>query len=202
MAAPVVTKPAKQTGHIGTVITPLTIVATETPTEISAAGLPAGLSIVKSGAKIGEITGTPTTAETAKVKLSAKNGTGSAVEVEFEWEILIAVPVVSKPAKQLSYHGTPITALHVAATGTPTVYTASSLPAGLSINAATGVITGTPTTKGTSTVVLAAENAGGVSLEVSFEWVIQQGAEDETAEEAKNTASTWVAPAGWGVRPG
>jgi hypothetical protein len=202
-ALPVITKPADQSSHVGEVATPVTIAISNTPTLVTATGLPKGLSIKESGAKIGEITGTPDTVKAAvEVTINAENAEGSAPAVKFKWTITVDVPVVTKPAKQISYHDTPITPLHVVATGTPTVYTASSLPAGLSISASTGVITGTPTTKGTSTVKLAAENAGGASAEVSFEWVIQPGAEDETAEEARNTASTWVAPAGWGVRPG
>lgn len=50
---------------------------------------------------------------------------------------------------------------NVTVTGTPTAYTASNLPAGLTINPATGVISGTPTTAGKTIVLLQATNANG-----------------------------------------
>src|SRR5258708_4237286 len=43
-------------------------------------------------------------------------------------------------------------------------YSASGLPNGLSINTGNGLITGTPTTAGTSNVTLTARNATGTSL--------------------------------------
>ena len=49
----------------------------------------------------------------------------------------------------------------ITATNTPVSYGATGLPAGLSVNSGTGLISGTPTSPGTSTVTLAATNAGG-----------------------------------------
>ncbi len=49
----------------------------------------------------------------------------------------------------------------ITATNTPTTYGAAVLPAGLSVNSATGLISGTPTSAGTSTVTLSASNAAG-----------------------------------------
>src|SRR5262249_34835361 len=49
-------------------------------------------------------------------------------------------------------------------------YTATGLPAGLSINSSTGLITGTPTTIGTSNVTVTAK--AGVTGSAAFTWTI------------------------------
>ena len=49
----------------------------------------------------------------------------------------------------------------ITATNSPTSYGASGLPAGLSVNTATGLISGTPTVPGTYNVTISASNAGG-----------------------------------------
>jgi len=49
----------------------------------------------------------------------------------------------------------------ITASGTPTSYSASSLPSGLSVNTSTGVISGTPSSAGTSTSSISASNTAG-----------------------------------------
>lgn len=67
-------------------------------------------------------------------------------------------PVITSGAPTAATAGTPYS-FTVTATGTPTpTYTATGLPAGLTINGATGVISGTPTTPGSSTVTITASN--------------------------------------------
>lgn len=49
----------------------------------------------------------------------------------------------------------------ISASGTPTSYGGTGLPAGLSLNTTTGAITGTPTAAGTSNVAISATNSSG-----------------------------------------
>jgi subtilase family serine protease len=56
--------------------------------------------------------------------------------------------------------------------GESLTYSASGLPAGLSINSSTGVISGTPTTVGNSSVTVTAKDSTGASGSASFTWKI------------------------------
>lgn len=87
-------------------------------------------------------------------------------------------PTVSAPGDQASTRGSAISPLTIAGVdpdaGQSLTYSATGLPAGLSIAAATGVITGTPTTVGTSTVTVRATDNGTPSLSGSatFTWTV------------------------------
>jgi len=58
------------------------------------------------------------------------------------------------------------------ASGQTLTYSASGLPAGLSINSSTGVISGTSTTAGTSSVTVTAADGTGASGSVNFTWTV------------------------------
>ena len=154
----IVNNPLTAAGTLGTPFS-FPITATGSPTSYAASPLPAGLSVV---AATGAITGTPTTAGTSAVLLGATNafGTGNATLTITVAATGVAPIITNNPLTAAGTLGTPFS-FPITATGSPTSYAASPLPAGLSIVAATGAITGTPTTAGTTAVLLGATNASG-----------------------------------------
>jgi hypothetical protein len=84
---------------------------------------------------------------------------------------------VTNPGPQAATAGTP-TSLQIAATdsapGQALTYSAAGLPAGLSINSATGLISGTPTARGNSTVTVTATDTTGASGSATFTWQIRR----------------------------
>jgi O-glycosyl hydrolase len=82
---------------------------------------------------------------------------------------------VTTPASQTGTTGTAASLqIHAAdsAAGQTLSYRATGLPAGLSISASTGLISGTPTTAGTSTVTVTATDGTGAAGSATFTWVI------------------------------
>jgi phage baseplate assembly protein W len=87
-------------------------------------------------------------------------------------------PTITKPAEQ---HGTVGTAVSrsIAATGV-TTFEAQGLPEGLAINPVTGVVTGTPTAAGSSTVTIIGKGAE-TEVTTTFPWAITVAAETQFA---------------------
>jgi hypothetical protein len=81
--------------------------------------------------------------------------------------------LVTSPGGQTGTVGTAASLQITAAdsAGKALTYAATGLPAGLSVNSATGLITGTPTTAGTSTVTVTA-TSGTASGSASFSWAV------------------------------
>jgi len=80
------------------------------------------------------------------------------------------------------------------ASGQALSYTASGLPAGLSVNSATGLISGTPTTAGTSTVTVTATDGTGASGSATFSWTVSSsgGGGSGACTVTYSTTSQWT----------
>jgi hypothetical protein len=123
--------------------------------------LPDGLSL---SASTGKITGTPV-AESAAASyvVTAQNAAGSTT---FTLSLAVLIPApsaLSYPSPETYLIGTAISALSPSVTGLVTKYViAPALPAGLSLDAVTGQITGTPATAtAMASYVITASNGSG-----------------------------------------
>ena len=107
---------------------------------------------------------------------------------------------VATPANQTSTVGT-AASLQVSATdsaaGQTLTYSASGLPAGLSISSSTGLISGTPTASGTSSVKVTATDTTGASGSAAFTWTIGSsgGGGTSSCKVVYTNNSQW--PGGW-----
>ncbi len=168
-AAPEITTTSLPSGTVGvSYSTGIETEGTSTAFTVTTGTLPAGLSL---DAVTGVVSGTPAAAGTYSFTIKAENNIGSDTQ-ELSITVKKAEPAIttnSLPSGTLraSYSA------EVEAEGkTPFTFTVSagSLPAGLSLDSATGIVSGTPTVVGVSTFTVHVVNdAGEDSRELSIE---------------------------------
>lgn len=158
-----------------------TLVGGTSPLTWTAANLPAGLSI---DTVTGVVTGTPTTAGTSTVTLSVTDAFAKTDATTFTWTLTPALSVET-PAAQATQTYQAATSLQVVASGgvAPHTYSATAvptglqswqtpgLPPGLTLNATTGLISGTPTLAGEYLVKVTVTDPTGKSVSTQFTWV-------------------------------
>jgi hypothetical protein len=156
-----------------------TITASNSPTSFSATGLPAGLSL---DASTGIISGTPAMPQVARIPISAGNSYGSSLPLN----LILTIGSFSKITSATTISGPSGSAFSytLTADSSPVTYDLTGLPAGLSFNSTTGVISGTPTTSGTYTMTAGANNALGVGPSTAITFSVT----DPTSGSAGQTA--------------
>ncbi|MCY7307829.1 MAG: autotransporter domain-containing protein [Rhodoferax sp.] len=161
---PTISSANTATGAANSVFAGYQITATNTPLTsyaIAAPGaLPAGLVL---DTATGAISGTPTASGSFSTLLRASNVVGASAPFTLAFTIVPSTaPVITSPTFASFPAGSPIAPLQVVATNPAILsYSATGLPPGLQINAATGVIDGTPTTPGNYSAMINAINAVG-----------------------------------------
>lgn len=127
------------------------ITATGRPTSYSSSGLPAGLSL---NSQTGLVSGFPADAGEYDITLRATNSAGSGTAV-LRLHVL-GVPELLEP--EISLHAATPVQRQIGVSAAPNVWNAAGLPPGLTMNPATGVLTGTVATPGTHLVALSFSN--------------------------------------------
>ncbi len=160
--------PATEKSSVGTKIALVTISSTDSDAALktftyAATNLPAGLAISAAGV----ISGTPTTDATYATVITATDAEGSVGAATIQWTVGKQKTVVklTAPAARTVYLGVKASIALKATDSDPAFkvfsYSSSALPRGLSLNKATGVISGRPAAAGTKKTTLSVTDANG-----------------------------------------
>ena len=157
----ITTQPASQTVNPGQSVV-FSVTATGTA--------PLGYQWNKNGTAINGATSSSYTVASPQVSDAASytvliSNTAGSVTSSAATLTVNGVPVVTSAATATALVGQAFS-YQITASRSPTGFNATGLPAGLSVNTGTGLISGTPTIVGTSTVTLSASNADGTGTGV------------------------------------
>lgn len=175
--APIITAGQTLSGKVGSFsVTPaLTDAANRPATSWEATGLPSWATL---NATTGAITGTPQDSGSTTISLTATGPGGTSAAATATISIAIGAPSITAGQSFTGKVGVAFSAtptLDDALDRPATSWSATGLPAGLSLNATTGAITGTPTAKGSFTASFTATGGGGTGTATSIAFTITDG---------------------------
>ncbi len=176
LSASAITSPTTAAATAGSSFT-YTVAANNSPTSFNVGTLPTGLTF---NAGTSQIEGTPLAPGTFQVALSANNTTGVGGTTTLTITVAPSGPVpVITSAISSTGTGVPATSpaafsvsYQIVATNSAVTYAASGLPVGVTINSATGLVSGTTSVQGVYTVVITATNNNGTSSPVNLSLTI------------------------------
>ena len=176
-AVPVIINPGPQTAAVGDAVALQLAVQAGTGVSpltwaITAGSLPAGLAMSPAGL----MSGVPTTTTSAiPVTVTVTDAFQRTASATFTWTIVprLTIAAVADQASLLNTAVTPVTLTASGGNASPYSWTdpGNTLPPGLTLSAATGRITGSPTAVGTYAVrITATDSTATHSATVSFTW--------------------------------
>ena len=153
--APVVTSANAAGGITGSAFT-YTILATNSPTSFGASGLPGGVTV---NTATGIISGTPTVAGTFAATISATNAGGTGSQA-LTITVTAVAPTITSAAPVSGTLGGAYTHTFTASGTTPITWSivTGTVPTGLTLNATSGILSGTPTAAGSFGFTIQAAN--------------------------------------------
>jgi CshA-type fibril repeat protein len=170
---PVITTSALPNAAAGVALEPIAQTLTTGNNSLPATGawslasgtLPPGLNL---NPNTGEITGTPTTLGVYPFTVRVTDAGGLSATKAESITVFNGPTVTTSPLSYRSYAGSPLTITDTATAGSGAIKTsgawsATGLPAGMTIDATTGVISGTPTTDGVYTVTVKVTDVNALS---------------------------------------
>jgi prepilin-type N-terminal cleavage/methylation domain-containing protein len=165
--APVITNPGDQVSEVDQAVNQqFAATGGVPPLILAAANLPPGLSIASSGL----VTGIPRTVGTYPVTLQATDARGRVGSGSFIWTV-VALPQILTPPVQYTGIDTQVQFV-IASTGGvgPFTWSATGLPAGLTLDPVTGIVSGRPNAPASAAVTVTLTDSRGAHATVTFQW--------------------------------
>ncbi len=167
----------------------VTTTGSPAPTLSESGALPIGVTFNTSTGILG---GTPTVTGVFPVTFTAHNGVGVDATQNFTLTVNQTAAVTSANAATFAFGAAGTFTVTVTGFPVPSLSESGALPAGVTFNTASGVLSGTPTATGTFPVTLTAHNGIGTDATQSFTLTVTQSAAITSA----NTATFTIGAAG------